>query len=1343
MGRKNGRGKAKLDFDAIPLFQDINVDPSILEKLGCTCNRDAKAGRHSCPLASMTKSQIQQYEETIAESFRLQKEKRHLQKLVDKKEAEVALLEGNRNGRVEGFAKQKEGDFKFTSGNSCCLDNIDNMCPENDCPCKHEICSRATSAGISAGISASEMSTIKYYDLRLMNEKSERMKTALRKQRDIELERLKKLEDEEKEVKARKAARNPAPSPAMGASTSKKFDLHHQSRLAAAAISHTNGSSNNHDKIHKSTDTSNYLNRDEAINAFSEAISTAQETEKHIDAILELVTRHVDDKSMKPNYLCEQLERLKTLMDTAKAQKESCALIASHCIEKCKDGHPSVLEHIRSMLDTVQNMLDESVKKRELCERLEKVARQACNDEGADAKDLSMQFQLEGKALLTKQEIAAITTDPAGEIGKQKMQDLQHFVRTCAPKEMEKALVQIKDVLSARGAMSKKDRKRFKELERAMANFKSASAKLEFELNVREPGAQAPPASTVMSTKTVDQSKGTQSSSHEFAQTINELLTEYHTQDAEEVEGLRKRLVDKEQTIATLQSKVQDAKQVKHKGAETHWPQQEPTPEYERQVKDLLAEQPVTSKSMMIREKVMAMYAQNYCPGRSVLQITRSFSTLMKIDTKAAHIDLLSFRDMRFSPDWPRLRAGWLEPFNLLTDLYISCWSMVAQEMLIFFSTDRARIIAAEAANGLIASVVLGPHPEQVDWTINCLEEVLLTSPAAKEQLQLLFGTIPKLIERGSLACHTAHEACQLADIMSSTVLTRNMHSQAPTIVYGKWLTPEKMMPSAESTLPALVRGPTRYMYANINMPETDSTHSPADITPEALGENSSKDVSLIAADLADMGFETAEKAYAVIHTQTTGLKNKGFIVPAALQAAEDKLRIRIGKPIAKIASKHTPASPARSQPQIDGPAIVRGPLPLPYSTNPILAKLQKGTPYGQWTEAKTRMRRLHRAQNINEKRVKHVIDGTAHNFYLEWIGLTLHKKAARLKRRGKSPKESLAPFRNFEKAFTKLGQSVSQDLQEILIEGKLAIDDETITPDPKGAVLDDLEAVMGIIEVQDSPFVTSDELRFRRIWISDGKEMTNEELESHLVDFMYTASVNCCEEDDRTGSDAEIYPMTAADFARCGNVPNEHLLDQADFVSDLCRDRNFEELRVALEDLSMMMSTRLALKDLDMNAFATEGANMTFDEAFKIWLPSQPPGPVSVANGSARIRADFFDGKSSRLNLDQDLDENDDRLQNAVDTILRNRAIPGNHNSSSISQAGLPSSQSKAASKQKALPEKVEASLQKVDAALHRLLSNVAEASKFMEKNGACAMSLKETTNKGQRSLEVRTAAR
>ncbi|EHY57998.1 hypothetical protein ABEF92_002864 [Exophiala dermatitidis] len=150
---------------------------------------------------------IRIYNELLSERAKLEKEKHELEQKSSKHQAQRALLDENSTALDSLFRAQFGGEFKFTGDSSCCLDaRGGNACAKDHMakglPCGHEICTRAKTKGVSW----MEMDTIKYYHARIMSEKSPRMQDALRKQRDVELVRVKKEDEEEIAWRARKAA---------------------------------------------------------------------------------------------------------------------------------------------------------------------------------------------------------------------------------------------------------------------------------------------------------------------------------------------------------------------------------------------------------------------------------------------------------------------------------------------------------------------------------------------------------------------------------------------------------------------------------------------------------------------------------------------------------------------------------------------------------------------------------------------------------------------------------------------------------------------------------------------------------------------------------------------------------------------------------------------------------------------------------------------------------------------------------------------------------------------------------------------------------------------------------
>ncbi|KAK4946888.1 hypothetical protein LTR10_014030 [Elasticomyces elasticus] len=143
-----------------------------------------------------TDEDIQTYNDLLNERAKLEKEKHDLEQRSSRHQAQRALLDENAMDMDKLFKGPVGGDQKFVGSSSCCLDAESEAVldsPTDQYPCGHEICMRAKTKGVSW----MEMDTIKYYQTRVRSERSQRMQNALRKQRDVELSRVKKDDDDE------------------------------------------------------------------------------------------------------------------------------------------------------------------------------------------------------------------------------------------------------------------------------------------------------------------------------------------------------------------------------------------------------------------------------------------------------------------------------------------------------------------------------------------------------------------------------------------------------------------------------------------------------------------------------------------------------------------------------------------------------------------------------------------------------------------------------------------------------------------------------------------------------------------------------------------------------------------------------------------------------------------------------------------------------------------------------------------------------------------------------------------------------------------------------------------
>ena len=170
----------------------------------------AQSGNPPPDLTAPDQKQVLESEVTslLDERARLEKETIALEQKLERGTTQKALLQkqGHKTGSL--FAKQPNGDYKYIGKNHCCLNSSPHEGPSlaatkrSEKGCHHEICGRAKETGISW----TEMETIRYTELRINAEKSDRVKKALRKQLEVELIRIKKVEDEEASTRARKAA---------------------------------------------------------------------------------------------------------------------------------------------------------------------------------------------------------------------------------------------------------------------------------------------------------------------------------------------------------------------------------------------------------------------------------------------------------------------------------------------------------------------------------------------------------------------------------------------------------------------------------------------------------------------------------------------------------------------------------------------------------------------------------------------------------------------------------------------------------------------------------------------------------------------------------------------------------------------------------------------------------------------------------------------------------------------------------------------------------------------------------------------------------------------------------
>ncbi|EXJ89507.1 hypothetical protein A1O3_02574 [Capronia epimyces CBS 606.96] len=147
---------------------------------------------------------IRIYNELLSERAKLEREKNELEQKSSRHQTQRALLAENSTTLDNLFRVQFGGEVKFVGESVCCLDtDLDQACAVGShTTCGHDICTRAKTKGVSL----TELDTIKYYHARILSEKSQRMQNALRKQRDVELVRVKREDELELAWRARRAA---------------------------------------------------------------------------------------------------------------------------------------------------------------------------------------------------------------------------------------------------------------------------------------------------------------------------------------------------------------------------------------------------------------------------------------------------------------------------------------------------------------------------------------------------------------------------------------------------------------------------------------------------------------------------------------------------------------------------------------------------------------------------------------------------------------------------------------------------------------------------------------------------------------------------------------------------------------------------------------------------------------------------------------------------------------------------------------------------------------------------------------------------------------------------------
>lgn len=198
-----GKGKVKKSAPTA-VGEELNGSLDISH---CTCGHEHPRATDGHNVDGWTDEDIRIYNELLTERAKLEKEKTELEQKSARHQAERALLNEDAAAYDKLFKADLGGDYKFLGKTSCCLDFEQNKSTagkliSSNSICHHEVCGRAKTQGLSW----MEMDTVKYYHSRISSEKSQRMKNALRKQRDVELARVKKEDEEELALRKRRSA---------------------------------------------------------------------------------------------------------------------------------------------------------------------------------------------------------------------------------------------------------------------------------------------------------------------------------------------------------------------------------------------------------------------------------------------------------------------------------------------------------------------------------------------------------------------------------------------------------------------------------------------------------------------------------------------------------------------------------------------------------------------------------------------------------------------------------------------------------------------------------------------------------------------------------------------------------------------------------------------------------------------------------------------------------------------------------------------------------------------------------------------------------------------------------
>ena len=463
MGSKKSNAKEK--FKSNPSKPPKDAPRHVDVNGGATLQEDAAPPPY---FRDLSPADIHQYKDLVQERAKLELEKKNLELLATKRATEVALLIRS-DGELENtFTKRPGGEIKYVGNNSCCLDmSSNNTCaagsaPKNF-PCKHEICSRCKTKGISF----LEMNVIKYYNVRFCAEKSERMRNALRKQRDVELARLKKSGNGQSALKAcRTSAQTKALEKACeGAHQQLLYNDDGFSRKKDDLLTPGERSFTNNQPasiFSRSSRSSPHGSLDRKAQAVETAVHQNNEQITQIRASLNNIQQQLNSGGGNTDELRKELEKIHVKMDDARQNNDTFKAML------CKASTTS------SQYTNIQEGLAEFMLP--LVPQCANIAR---------TMDPSPLDGLSPDEL--KKHVDAVAS-------------IAEFFNSCAPEQIESALEQLKMSLEASGTMSETTREAFRNLEVTMAESKAKGWKVDFKLcssfadiGTSQPSTRTPP----------------------------------------------------------------------------------------------------------------------------------------------------------------------------------------------------------------------------------------------------------------------------------------------------------------------------------------------------------------------------------------------------------------------------------------------------------------------------------------------------------------------------------------------------------------------------------------------------------------------------------------------------------------------------------------------------------------------------------------------------------------------------------------------------------------------------------------------------------------------------------